>query len=164
MFSSYRLIERKFIYPRLYGEQVEKYCDKYKVEESLIYAVIKAESGFKEDALSQRGAMGLMQITPATGKYIAEKIGKDFEEEKLMTAESNIEYGVYYMSYLLKTFDNEDTAICAYNAGEGRIRSWLKDERYSNDGISLKACPYKETAGYLKKVKKYNLKYKKLYY
>ena len=74
----------KIEYPRDYVEYVRKYSYKYGVDENMIFAIIKAESGFDKDAESRVGAIGLMQIMPSTGEWIAGKLGMaDYSEEKL---------------------------------------------------------------------------------
>ena len=102
-----------------------------------------------------------MQITPKTGEYIAKLSGA--KKYDLLDAETNISFGCYYLSYLYDKFDKIETVICAYNAGEGNVSEWLKNEEYSNDGESLRVVPYSETREYIKKIKKTFEKYKKLY-
>ena len=75
----------------------------------------------------------------------------------------NLDFGCYYIRYLLDKFCVLETALCAYNAGEGRVSSWLKDGRYSLDGITLYEIPFSETKAYLSKIKESLSKYKKLY-
>ena len=70
-----------------------------------------------------------MQITQSTGKYIADLLGeKDFN---LFDIDCNIKYGCYYLRYLLIKFNCIQTALCAYNAGEGNVRKWLNNPKYS---------------------------------
>jgi len=90
--------------------------------------VIWTESKFDERAVSQKGAMGLMQIMPATGEWLAGKIGEDFNEERLFCPEFNIRLGVFYLRYLLDKFECEERALAAYNAGEGNVRKWEDGE------------------------------------
>lgn len=128
------------------------------VKPSLVYAVIKAESGFHEDAVSRAGAVGLMQLKPATAQFICEREGLEFDAERLKEGEYNIKLGCLYLRYLFEKFSFE-VALAAYNAGEGTVRQWLNDSTYSSDGITLERIPYSETAGYVKKV----LHFKKMY-
>ena len=98
--------------------------------------------------------MGLMQIMPETGEWIAGKIGiEDFNAEMLEDPEVNIEMGVWYLDYLAERFDGEtDTVIAAYNAGHGNVEKWLNDGQYSADGRTLAEIPFEETRNYVKKV------------
>lgn len=112
------------MYPIQYEEQVLKYSREYGVEPDLIFAVIKTESGFDPNAVSQRGAIGLMQITPDTYRWASMRMGEDkksVNEESLLDPEVNIRFGVYILSLHLKEFKNTDTALCAYNAGRGTV-------------------------------------------
>lgn len=126
---------------------------------ALVFAVIKAESGFRADAVSGAGAVGLMQLLPSTAEYICECEGMTFEVERLTEEEYNVTLGCLYLKYLLKRFPVEETAVAAYNAGEGTVAEWLKNKRYSHDGKSLFAIPYPETRDYVKKI----AKFKKIY-
>ena len=129
------------------------------LDESLVYALIKAESGFNEEAVSRAGAIGLMQLMPSTAEYICAKEGIGFDRERLSDGAYNLTVGCAYLSYLLRRFSVEETALAAYNAGEGTVRDWLKDDSLSTDGKTLSRIPYPETESYVKKIKKY----KKIY-
>ena len=115
------------IFPIKYKNAVEIACDRFGVDQALCYAVIKAESGFNPRAISNKGAIGLMQLMPSTAKWCAERLGIEYDENLLLTPEYNINLGVYYLSYLMQKFD-EKYAICAYNAGEGNVKKWQNGE------------------------------------
>ncbi|MBR2449443.1 MAG: lytic transglycosylase domain-containing protein [Clostridia bacterium] len=152
---------RKYLYPTLYKEAVIKYSDYYGLNSTLIFSVIKVESSFNKNAVSDAGALGLMQITPDTGKYIAKLQG--IERYDLTDPTTNINFGCYYIKYLIMKFDNLDTALCAYNAGEGNVSLWLQNKEYSADGTTLTNVPFTETREYIKKIHQTFSKYKKLY-
>lgn len=145
----------------LYSETAKKYSFQYSIDTNLVLAVIKAESNFKEKAVSPKGAMGLMQIMPNTGKFIAGKIGEEFVESSLADFETNIKYGTYYLSYLYKKFSDLDCILASYNAGEGNVSYWLT--KYSDDGVHLNEIPFEETAKYVEKVKLYYSRFKQVY-
>lgn len=151
----------KRMYPLKYKEEIMKYSSYYGIEECLIFSFVKVESDFDEKAVSNKGAIGLMQITPKTGEYIAKLNGA--RNYDLTNPETNINFGCYYLGYLLDKFKNIETTICAYNAGEGNVSEWLKNPEYSDDGERLKSVPFSETREYIKKIKKTFEKYKKLY-
>lgn len=138
-------------YPRKFKPIVKKYGALYRLDENLVYAVIKTESSFDANAVSQKGAVGLMQIIPPTAEYISAKWfgGENYD---LTDPETNVRYGCKYLAHLIEKFNGVETGLAAYNAGEGRISVWLADENYSDDGKTLKTIPYKETADYVKKV------------
>ena len=133
-----------YYYPMKYKEEIVLYSKQFSVEGALVASVANVESNFDEDAMSNKGAVGLMQILPSTAEWIAGQIGEDYLEEKLKEGDYNIKLGSFYLSYLLKYFGDWKLAICAYNAGQGNVKSWLKDERYSKDGLSLNKIPFKK--------------------
>lgn len=154
----------KMLYPNDYSVEVQKYCNAYGVNESLVFAVIKCESNFKPDAKSSAGAMGLMQLTPDTFNWVCKNI-YDFEvDESLITdTATNIKCGVWLLSYLQKELSGEPEVIAAYNAGVNKVKDWLSEPMYSADGITLSSVPYKETENHIKKVLKAKEIYQKLY-
>ena len=152
---------RKYLYPTHYKDTVVKYADYYGLDQTLIFSVIKVESGFDKNAVSDAGAVGLMQITPDTGEYIANLQG--VEHYDLLDPVTNINFGCYYIKYLFMKFKNTDTALCAYNAGEGNVSLWLQNKEYSADGKTLTTVPFSETREYIKKIHETFSKYKKLY-
>ncbi len=123
-------------------------CADYSVEPELVLAVMKAESGFDEDASSGAGAIGIMQILPDTAQWICAMRAIEYDESKLLEAEYNIGLGVWYLEYLAY-FDNRDWQLAAYNAGEGTVKGWIKE------GLTVENIPYSETRTYVKKVNAY---------
>ena len=97
------------------------------LDPALIAAVIYAESHFRDGQTSAAGAQGLMQLTPATARYIAHKSGgTQFVVDDLATPQVNIAYGAYYLRYLLRRYGGNQTfALAAYNAGEGNVDRWI---------------------------------------
>ena len=152
---------RVYLYPLGEKDIVLKYSNYYGLDSKIIFSIIKIESGFDRNAKSRAGAVGLMQITPETGDYIAELQG--VENYDLTEAKTNVKFGCFYIKYLFTRFDDIDTAICAYNAGEGNVSIWLKNQEYSEDGKTLKEIPFPETNNYIKKFHKTFAKYDKLY-
>ncbi|MBQ8057780.1 MAG: lytic transglycosylase domain-containing protein [Ruminococcus sp.] len=154
-------------YPQQYSSEVAYYSEMYGVDETLVYAVIRTESGFRAEVESSAGAMGLMQIMPSTFEWLQNL--KDGEithsTSELLTPEVSIEYGTYFLSYLLSHYDgNEMLAVAAYNAGMTNVDNWLEDEQYSLNGITLNEIPYSETSQYVKRVEKTKAMYESLYY
>ncbi|CAK7043464.1 MAG: Soluble lytic murein transglycosylase [Peptostreptococcus russellii] len=159
---NYESIERRF-YPIEYSNYVEHYSEKYNVDKYLVYSVIKTESKFNPDAVSRKGASGLMQITDLTASWAAKEL-KINGNVDIHNPETNIMIGTWYLSRLEKEFDGDlHLVISAYNGGSGNVRKWLKSPKYSNDGKSLKSIPFKETSQYTEKVLKNYRKYKELY-
>lgn len=159
-FWLYFIVERK-IYPLKFQEEIELFSNKYDLDFYQVISLIKIESGFNEKAVSNKGAKGLMQLMDSTAKYVAEKIGRQTYD--VFNPKDNIEFGCYYLKYLLDKFQTPKTALCAYNAGEGRVNDWLLEKSISKDKKTLDFIPYKETREYIDKFEKTFVKYKKLY-
>lgn len=153
-------------YPLEYQNEVEAASEKYGVEESLIYAVIKTESNFDPDAVSSAGAIGLMQLMPDTFEWLQLYYAddNDYTVDDLTDYAVNIDYGVLLLSILLDMYEEESSAICAYNAGLNRVNSWLANPEYSDDGVTLKYIPIEETREYLEKVNTNKNVYINLYF
>ena len=133
-----------------YDDCITEYSRLYGVSEDVIRAVCHAESRFRSDVTSSRGAIGVMQILPDTGRQIAEELGvADFSTVMLFDPGINIRFGCYYLSYLYKRFDEDWCVFAAYNAGEGRVVKWL------DDGIGKDDIPFSETKKYVRKVERY---------
>lgn len=157
----------KSVHPDDHLEYVRKYAYEYNVPESVVFAVIKVESNFDTRAESSAGARGLMQMLPSTFEWLTgdEHLGENLHKSELFDAEVSIKYGTYYLNYLYQKFDrNWDTALAAYNGGEGNVAKWLADPEYSDGEGNLTNIPFKETANYVDKVNKEIDTYKKLYY
>lgn len=153
----------KIVYPIKFAEYVEKYSSEYGIEKELLYAVIKTESSFNPEAVSNANAAGLTQITPETLEWLQMKLGEEDERIDLHDPETSIKYGAFFLSYLLEEFGCRDTALAAYHAGRGRVNGWLNDKSLSPDGLTLAEIPVPETAHYVKKVNKALNAYYNLY-
>lgn len=154
----------KSVYPLKFEEYVASQAQNYGVEEALIYAVIKAESGFDVNAKSRAGAQGLMQITPDTFSWLQTHAGTHpMNQDYLKNPGVNIKYGTYFISILLEKYGSEEVALCAYNAGMGSVDRWLKDKNLSRDQRTLTNIPYPETKKYVARVLRHKARYKNLY-
>ena len=140
-------------YPLEHEEIIVECAEEYGIDPNMICAVIATESRFSEEAESQKGAVGLMQIMPDTGEWIAGKLRMEFSEEDLKDPAVNIRMGTWYLNFLAERFQGEqDTIIAAYNAGHGNVEKWLEEPQYSPDGRTLSVIPFDETRNYVKKV------------
>lgn len=153
------------MYPLDYKEYIDKYARENNIDPYLIASVINVESRFNKEAISPKGAKGLMQIIPSTGKWAAEELEIEaYEDNDLYNPDINIKIGSWYLKKLDKEFTgNQDLVLAAYNGGSGNVRKWLKNEEYSSDGINLEKIPFKETENYLKKVENNYEIYRKIY-
>ncbi len=151
-------------YPRRYNEYVAQYSSDYGVPEYIVYAVIQVESGYSSNAVSDAGAIGLMQMTPDTFAWVSMLMKRSADAGMLYDPRTNIEYGTYLLSYLYIRYNRWDTALAAYNAGMARVDDWLLNSDYSEDGINLTSIPIDETRQYVRKVNEAIRVYQRLYY
>lgn len=153
----------KSLYPLRYEELICEYSKEYNLDEYMVMALIKAESNYIYDAHSGV-ARGLMQITDETALWIAKKLSMDFSKDDIVSPETNINMGCFYLSYLLDYYKgDEKLALCAYNAGMGNVNKWLKNKKYSNDNKTLDTIPFEETRKYIEKIEKNKEIYISLY-
>ncbi len=155
------LFIKNFSVPKDCKNYAREFSGKQNLKEELVLAIIKAESNFNKNAVSKKNACGLMQIVPKTFDFVVKTY--NLECVDIYNAKDNIEVGCCYLDYLFDKFGDETLVLCAYNAGEGVVRAWLKDENYSNDGKKLDVIPYKETRDYVNKVKVYKRIYEGLF-
>ncbi len=157
----------KIIYPKTYKEIVSVYAERYQVDENLIFAVIKAESNFKQDAFSHRNAIGLMQIMENTAKDVAKKYSIQIDEsntiEEIANVQNNINIGTKYLQVLIEKYKNKELALAAYNAGTGTVDTWIEKGIIKNDGSDIENIPYKETNNYVRKILRNYKVYEELY-
>ena len=148
-------------YPRDYAEYVEKAADAYSIPAEILFAVIHTESSFRKDAVSPKGAVGLMQLTPDTYDWICflrrEEAAPDITDPSV-----NIDAGAFLLHYLYQQYGDWDTVYAAYNAGYTRVNTWLADATVTENG-KLVNIPYPETKEYVKKVNRTREKYETLY-
>jgi soluble lytic murein transglycosylase len=157
-------------YPKGYYKYVREYANEFGLEESLVLAVIREESRFNPKTLSFANARGLMQIIPPTGRSVARLVGiKSYYTNKLHDPDTNIKMGCYYLSQLLKRFDNDKVmALAAYNGGPLRVKRWMNkwwNEVGPNIDIDefVESIPLSETRRYVQKVMKSYYEYKRFY-
>jgi len=101
----------------------------YELDYRLILAVMKVESNFRNEAVSNRGARGLMQIKPALAKYIAKDAGVSWRDNNCLSEpEKNIKLGVYHLSQLMDDFKDMAVALHAYNTGPAKVKGKLFQE------------------------------------
>lgn len=161
---NFKVILKSF-FPLEYEKSIIEYSKMYNIDPNLVAAVINTESKFLKDASSSKGAIGLMQIMPDTGKWIAEALDvQNFNSDMIKTPELNIQMGTWYLNKLSGDFKGDYILIlAAYNGGPGNVTKWLEDEKYSSDGENLHEIPFKETRNYVRKVRFNHRMYKYLY-
>ena len=140
-------------YPVPFREAVRASARRAQLDEAWVYGVMRQESHFQTEVRSSAGAMGLMQLMPATAKWVAQRIGMaDFQQSMVTDIETNIRLGTYYLRYVYDLLDNSPVlASAAYNAGPGRARQWRAPSAMEG-AIYAESIPINETRDYVKKV------------
>lgn len=140
-------------YPIPYRELIRVYARQARLDEPWVYGLMRQESRFQVDIVSSAGAVGLMQLMPATARWVARRIGmNDFRQSMVTDIETNISLGTYYLRHVYELFDGSPVlASAAYNAGPGRARQW-RAVAPMEGAIYAESIPFDETRDYVKKV------------
>lgn len=144
----------RLAYPRALQEAVEGPARDPRVPPALLYALIRAESGFDPEARSPAGALGLTQVVAPTARRIARRIGlKRFRFRHLRRPEVAIRIGSAYLGLLLERYGGSvPLALAAYNAGEPRVDAWIARRGADPLDVFLEEIPFRETHRYVRKV------------
>ncbi len=144
-------------FPMLYREQVMANAQQQDLDPAWVYGVMRQESAFVSDARSSAGAIGLMQLMPATGKAVARLLGDPIRHVKeLFGVDKNIELGAAYLRHVLdKNEQHQALATSSYNAGPQRTRQWLPEEKNLPSDIWVENIPFTETRNYVQQVMAY---------
>ncbi len=141
-------------YPKAHVQYVSEYSRKFGIPPEMVWAIMRAESSYKKDAISPVGALGLMQVMPKTGTKISELMGdKNFEPRSLLEPQMAIKVGTKYLSRMFKVFEGNRALVAAsYNAGPHRVLLWLSRFGTLDEDEFIEHIPFVETRNYVKKV------------
>ena len=144
----------RWIYPVYYRDVIERWASAHGLDPWLVAAVVRVESNFRPSATSPRGARGLMQILPDTGRWVAQQMGETrYFDDLLYDPEVNVRLGTWYLADLLRQFKgSEPLALAAYNAGRGAVQRWLAESTWDGSEEGIDAVPYGETRRFVAKV------------
>jgi len=136
-----------------FSDQVRPAAKNQELDDAWVYGLMRQESRFITNAKSSAGASGLMQLMPATARWVAKKIGlKEYHHGRVNDTEVNLLLGTSYMRMVMQSLDNHPVlASAAYNAGPGRARKW-QDSKPLEGAIYAETIPFSETRDYVKKV------------
>lgn len=141
-------------YPVAYETAIRDEAAAFSLDPYLVISIMRCESSFDPQAVSNRGAIGLMQIMPDTGEWIAHKLDLDdqFVTSMLYDPEVNVRFGCWYLQFLDNRFDGDrKKMVAAYNAGHRAVENWMEDPQYAANGALL-TIPYESTAIYYDRV------------
>lgn len=150
-----------FFYPQSFHEYVLQYAKEYQLSPFLIWGIMREESRFQADVVSNAGAVGLLQLMPNLGNRIGRKLGdSSVHRAELTQPERNIRYGIFHIKELIDQISGWEVpsnfviplAVASYNAGTGPVSSWLKENPTTDLAEFVEMIPYSETRGYVKRV------------
>lgn len=150
----------KYRFPDAYRDPLVNYAKQNSLQSPWVFAVARQESMFIYDVKSPAGALGLLQVMPATAKLTAKKNGIAYANaDSLLEPQKNLQIGSAYLRNMLDYFDNDPvSATAAYNAGPGRVKEWLS-VRPTTDDIWVETIPFKETRQYVQNVMGFSVLY-----
>ena len=166
--QQYRQVQREPIYwqalyPLAYWPQVPTAAATYGLNPLLVTALIRQESRFEAEIVSSAGAVGLMQVLPETGDWIASKLQRP--PFQLHQPQDNLQAGTWFLQYTDGLYQhNALLAVASYNAGPGNVDQWLKRQRYSNWDQFVEEIPFPETRDYVRQVFANYWNYLRLYH
>jgi len=147
-----RIYEWRF--PLLWETEIKREAAAYKVDPAWVYGTIRAESAMVEAARSSANALGLMQVTPATGKRVAKRHGIAWKgSSQLKTAAGNLPIGTAYLGDLLGDYRHNPVLVSgSYNAGPNAVKRWLDTRPMGEAAVWIETLPYYETRDYIPRV------------
>ena len=150
-------------FPTPHAALFETQASSQRLDTAWVYAVARQESAFMADARSPAGALGLMQIMPATGKQIAGQLkAPGFRTNKLLDPDVNVRFGAWYLRHLLgRVGENPVLVTAGYNAGPHRVDRWLPDGHDMPADIWVDTIPFSETRKYVRRVLAYTVIYER---
>ena len=152
------LLPTSFTYPTEYEEYVVKYSKEYNVDPVLVFAVIRTESSFDPKATSEVGARGLMQLMPDAFDWLKFRMNdkRDINFDSMYNAETNIQYGTYFLSFLMNRYNNSiELTAAAYHGGFSAVDGWLEKGILDKNNVKIENIPKENglTYEYVKKIK-----------
>lgn len=141
-------------YPYRHQAEIEGLASQYRFDPYLLAGVIRTESKFDARAISQRGARGLMQVMPETGRWAASNLGlKDFREDALYDPATNLLIGTWYLADLRREFEGDlILTLAAYNGGGRNVKDWLASNQWTGTHETLEQIPFRETRDFVERV------------
>jgi len=155
----------RVVYPFPYRRLVRSRARELGLDPYLLAGLIRQESAFVPAIVSRAGAIGLMQVMPATGRQLAAAAGpRNFRTETLETPELNIHLGAHFLADLLRRYDGDlPLVLSAYNAGPTRANRWRHFPEAEDPNRFTERIPFAETRGYVKNVTRNRALYRWLY-
>jgi soluble lytic murein transglycosylase len=152
------------IYPLAHWDLIRKYARQRQLDEFLVAALVAQESTFVADIRSSAGAVGLMQLMPATARREAKVLQLTYSRKLLTQPEANVRMGTSYLAQKVQEFGGLHLALASYNAGESAVRRWIAERPGVADAEEfIEDIPYNETRNYVKRILGTAEDYRRLY-
>ena len=143
-------------FPVIYVDEIARQARRFDLQPAIMLGLMRRESGFIADIKSPAGAVGLMQLMPATARFVAGKIGRDPGKLVLTHPETNIEMGAWYLRFTLDRYeDHIALAAASYNAGPHRVKKWLPPTGSVPADVWIDTIPFDETRRYARAILAY---------
>ena len=143
-------------FPVIYVDEIARQARRFDLQPAIMLGLMRRESGFIADIKSPAGAVGLMQLMPATARFVAGKIGRDAGNLVLTNPETNIEMGAWYLRFTLDRYDDHIAlAAASYNAGPHRVKKWLPPTGSVPADVWIDTIPFDETRRYARAILAY---------
>jgi soluble lytic murein transglycosylase len=164
----------RWMYPIKYSQEIKISAEEHQVDPILIASIIRVESNFRPELISNKKAAGLMQIMPETAAWIIQQANySEITQDRIKQEDVNIHLGAWYLNHLFRYFHNYSKdkpletkmaiVIAAYNAGPGNVEKWLHEGIWDGSPETSKYIPFGETRHYLQRVRYYYHKYESIY-
>lgn len=153
------------LFPLPWGDELLARAAPHELDPYLVAGLIRQESEFNPDARSHAGAMGLMQIMPATGRGLARRLGiQSFSTRHLYRPDLSLRLGTFHLKEVFNRYQNDlEVSLAAYNAGEHRAAKWIQWGVFDEPGKFVETIPFTETRGYVQSVLRNADVYRQLY-
>lgn len=155
----------RLAYPILYGRLVMENAQRYDLDPLLLLALVRQESLFSPWAQSYAGALGLTQVMPATGQWIAERLQVEgYRDDLLLRPHVSLHYGAWYLDLLLGLYERDwIAALVAYNAGPGNLSNWTGGEPIQDHDLFYETIPSQQARDYVTYIYEHYCRYQRLY-
>ncbi len=154
----------RIVYPLDFPDPIKKHSTQYGLDPYFVFGVICQESHFEQDIVSAAGAIGLMQLMPATAKLQAQSLGLAHSTSQLYAAEHNVQLGTSHIADLMKEFSGDTVLVlAAYNAGKDVVHSWQVEFGDCPRDEFIELIPYRETRLFVKRILEHTAAYRRLY-
>lgn len=148
-------------FPLAYREQILAQAGDSGIDPALAFAIVRQESAFSADARSSAGALGLMQLMPATAQRLASHLEVPAERGAVLEVGTNLRLGMTYLRQLIDRFGHQAAALAAYNAGPHRVERWLPVEHALDADIWTDTIPFRETRNYVQNIMYFSAVYER---